>query len=91
MGELRDTPYAREIRSASVDFRDGSQGRIELLYIKSSMQEEIRFSWWREGRMILRPLDLPEDALAQLMAEAVRQGVFSPDFVDTLRLLGDEG
>jgi hypothetical protein len=87
MSARRDTSYAREIRSASVTFRDGTEGRIELLFIKSSQQEEIRFSWWREGRMILRPLDLPEDALLVLLAEAVKQGVFSDGFVRSLKLL----
>ena len=88
MDDLRDTPYAREIARASVDFRDGSEGRIELLFIKSSQQEEIRFSWWRDGRMVPRPLDLPEDALLALMADGVQQRVFSARFVESLRELG---
>lgn len=87
MSALRDTSYAREIRSASVIFRDGTEGRIELLFVKSSQQEEIRFSWWKEGRMILRPLDLPEDALLALLAEAVKRGVFSEGFIESLKSL----
>jgi hypothetical protein len=88
-GDLRNTGYAREIARASVDFRDGTEGRIELLFVKSSQQEEIRFSWWRNGRMVPRPLDLPEEALLELLEDAVRQGVFSPDFLRSLKRIGD--
>ena len=59
--------------------------RIERLYVKSLDQEEIRFSWWKGDRMMPRPLDLPEDHLLPLFQSAIREGVFSPQFLGELK------
>ncbi len=74
--EPRDTPYARELRTS----RRG-ENRIERLLIKSSGQEEIRLSWWPEGQMANRPMDVPEDEFIALLAQGVTQGVLSSRFV----------
>jgi hypothetical protein len=74
--ELRETPYARELRTT----RRGDN-RIERLLIKSSGQEAVRLSWWPEGRMANRPMDLPEDEFIALLAQGVTQGVLSSLFV----------
>jgi hypothetical protein len=76
---MRDTDYATEL--ATVD--DGGC-RIERLLVKSSNTEEIRFSWWKDGRMMMRPLDLPEDQLLRLFQAAIKGGVFTPDFLLSL-------
>jgi hypothetical protein len=80
---MRETKYAREI--VSTDTIGG--GRIERIYVKENGQEEIRFSWWREARLIPRPLDLPETELLELMRDAIDKGVFTPTFVNGLRNL----
>src|SRR5262245_10774503 len=85
----RDTPYAREIATAEV-----GDVRIERIFVKAENdgrgQEEIRFAWWPGGNMANRPLDLPEPLLLQLMAEAIRQGVFTEPFLRNLtRLLAE--
>ncbi len=74
-GGMRDTGYARELARADIGGH-----RIERLYVKDRGEEEIRFSWWKDGRMQTRPLDLPEDQLLPLLAEAIREGVFSKRF-----------
>lgn len=77
---LRDTDYATELSHAALADGD-SEVRIERLRIKASGEEEIRFSWWRQGRLIPRPLDLPESQLVALVARAVAGGVLSPGFL----------
>lgn len=77
---MRDTNYAREIKTVS----DQLGQRIERIYVKSKESEEIRFSWWPEGRMANRPLDIPESELLELMRVAFRNGVFSLDFMKNL-------
>jgi hypothetical protein len=82
----RDTNYATEIATATFCEPSGSEARIEKLFIKAQGQEGIRFSWWRDGQLKLRPLDLPEHELLLLFREAIRKEVFSPQFLADLRV-----
>lgn len=77
---MRSTSYADEIASA-----DEGGARIERLRIKATGADEIRFSWWKDGRFQARPLDLPEDDLLRLLRKAIDEGVFSEVFVGNLR------
>ena len=77
---MRDTPYAREIRSTGDEFG----AKIERIYVKHLKREEIRFSWWKDGRFAPRPLDIPESELLPLMRKAIKEGVFTPKFVADL-------
>jgi len=77
---MRSTRYADEIASA-----DEGGARIERLRIKATGADEIRFSWWKDGRFQARPLDLPEDDLLRLLRKAIDEGVFSEVFVGNLR------
>ncbi|HZG43605.1 MAG TPA: hypothetical protein VEY93_11620 [Longimicrobium sp.] len=81
---MRDTSYARELKTVALPSGD-SEVRIERLYVKEAKQEEIRFSWWRDGKMMMRPLDLPEDELIQLLELAIKENVFKPDFIAELK------
>lgn len=76
---MRDTDYAREISSADIEGL-----RIERLHRKDVDREVIRFSWWKDGNLVMRPLDLPESKLLPLMRAAMREGVFAPDFLRDL-------
>ena len=50
---MRDTKYARELREPAVKkWPGGSEGRIERLYVKGTKKEEIRFPWWKNGKII---------------------------------------
>ena len=74
---MRDTGYATELKTAE----DAAGQRIERLYVKGSAREEIRFSWWKDGQLVIRPLDLPEDELLALMGAAIERGVFKDEFL----------
>jgi hypothetical protein len=79
---MRETSYAREIASADI-----GGCRIERIHVKEADQEEIRFSWWKDGKFQARPLDLPEDDLLMLFGEAVVKGVFSEEFLTGLQTM----
>lgn len=87
MTDLRDTNYATEIARAVREFPDGSEARLERLHVKSRQAEEIRFSWWKDGNLAPRPLDLEEPDLLKLIEDAKEQGVFSEEFLKELKLL----
>lgn len=77
---LRDTTYAKELaRGVSGD------ARVERLKIKATEREEIRFSWWKDDQLMMRPLDLPEDELLTLFQSGIKGGVFSSEFLRALR------
>jgi hypothetical protein len=82
---LRDTPYATEVVTASITLGDGSEARLERIHVKTEDHEEIRFSWWKNGNIVMRPLDLCEDDLINLFHQAVVQHVFTPSFIGNLR------
>lgn len=86
MSDLRDTDYARELARATVEY-EGGELRAERLLLKESGQEAVRFSWWKDGRLAPRPLDLPEEELLMLLARAIDQQVFTPNLVQRLRAL----
>ena len=90
--QLRDTPYATELKHGSFIFPSGVEGRIERLRFKTGAEagsEGIRFSWWKEGRMVPRPLDATESQLLDLFKNSLEQNVFSRDFkTQLLHLLG---
>ncbi len=80
MVQLRDTKYAKELSTGSVALGPSDEGRMERLFVKGTGIEEIRFSWWKDGRMARRPLDLPEEALINLFQDAIGKGVFTANF-----------
>lgn len=77
---MRDTFYATEIKTVG----DEHGQTIERIFVKEHGRDEIRFSWWKDGRMIMRPLDLPEEELLPLLEMAIRKGVFSSGFLKEL-------
>ncbi len=80
--QQRDTDYPRELKTASLKFATGDEARIERLLAENSNTPEIRFSWWTaDGRLLPRPLGLPEEDLISLLREAVSKGVFTEDFL----------
>jgi hypothetical protein len=85
---MRDTDYAEELCEPSIiPFPSGSEGRIERLFIKKTRTEAIRFSWWKDGNLVPRPLDVTEEELLKLLADALAKGVFTPEFRNELKSL----
>jgi hypothetical protein len=76
---MRDTSYATEIATAAI-----GDMRIERIFVKPEQQEEIRLSWWPNGNLAPRPPDIPEGDLIALLAEGIRRGVLSPQFLPRL-------
>lgn len=79
---MRSTNYANLIAEADIGGH-----RIERLFVKDQNQEEIRFSWWKDGRMATRPLDLPEAELLPLLKLAIENDVFSETFLRELHAI----
>jgi hypothetical protein len=73
--------------TAILDLGDGSDARIERIFVNDTGQEEYRFSWWKDGRIVLRPLDLNEEHLLSLFREGIETGVFRPTLLDGLRAI----
>ena len=79
MSDMRETSYAKElVPPAVVTFPNGEEARLERLKIRETGNVEIRLSWWKDGRLMPRPLDLPEADLIKLLAISFRQGVLLP-------------
>lgn len=83
---MRDTPYATEIKTVS----DQHGQSIERIFVKEYQRDEIRFSWWHGGNIVARPLDIPESDLLPLMRDAIKNGVFTDEFVSRLREVIEE-
>jgi hypothetical protein len=77
---MAETTYQKPIAHADIN-----GDRIERIFVKDRGQEEIRFSWWPNGRLAPRPLDLTEDELLALVQAAIAQKVFSPMFLSKLK------
>ena len=77
---MRDTSYATEIARASIGFDAANEGTIERIHVKEQGQDEIRFSWWKDGRMTPRPLALSENDLLTLLQDAIEFDIFTPEF-----------
>jgi hypothetical protein len=81
---MAETKYKKDIAYAEIN-----ECRIERIFVKDLGREEIRFSWWPNGRYATRALDLPEDELLPLLEAAISKGVFTSDFLSQLRKLLD--
>lgn len=88
---MRDSPYATLLCEVRLNLGNGHEARAERLKIKESGEEEIRFSWWQNDRIMPRPLDLPENEWIELFERAVKAGVFSEGFRKSLIRVLSEG
>jgi hypothetical protein len=59
---------AKRKGSVNVDDLSGDEARVERIRIKKTNTVEIRVSWWKNGHLMNRPLDLPEAELMTLIA-----------------------
>jgi hypothetical protein len=85
---MRDTDYAEELcEPASIMFPSGSEGRIERLFVKKAQVDAIRFSWWKDGNLVTRPLDLTEEELLKLFEDGLAKGVFTESFRTQLKTM----
>lgn len=80
----RDTKLTRELAAAKLPAGKGKVA-IERIQVKKTERVEIRFSSWAGTRMMPRPLALSEEELLPLVEAALREGVFTEEFVAGLR------
>ena len=84
---VRETQLYGVIREGIFEFEDQQEYRVENLYIKNTGAEEIRFSWWKDGKFIPRPMHATEEQLLDLFNEGIEAGVFTSNFRQRLRRL----
>jgi len=84
---LRETRYAGLIAEGRLSLECRNEFRMERLYVKAMNSEEIRFSWWKNNKLMMRPLDATEQQLLDLFHEGIIAGVFTPHFRRRLRQL----
>ena len=85
---MRETKYALELCDPGIRrWPNGDEARIEKLHIKETGAQEVRFSWWKGGKMVPRPLDLSEDDLILLFKDALSKDVLTPIFRMKLRTM----
>jgi hypothetical protein len=83
---MRETHYAQELCEPGIRrWPNGEEARMEKLHIKETGEEEVRFSWWKNGKIVPRPLDLSEDDLILLFKDALSKDVLTPMFRMKLR------
>jgi hypothetical protein len=78
---MRDTAYATELQTAQYHWGaepdPNNHVRIERLFVKPDGDEEIRFGWWSNGNLVIRPVDMTETQWAGAIAVAFDQGIFT--------------
>ena len=84
---MRKTRYATEIATVILAHKNGSEDRLERLFIRADREERVRFSWWKKGKFMTRPLDLPEGDLLKLLRKGASAGVFTDRFLAGCRRL----
>jgi hypothetical protein len=84
---LKDTLYCKQLCQPGRIRWPGTddEGRIERIHVNELKQAEIRFSWWKNGRLIPRPLDLAEADLLTMFQDAIDKGVFTDEFKRLLK------
>ena len=75
---MRDTTFAAALATAQVT--EQGYAKIERTVDKGINQEALRFSWSNDGKLMISPLDLPEDQLLDVLGEALNKDVFSDAF-----------
>lgn len=87
---IKSTDYCDILKQAT--HRNGDKAhKIERIFVKHKEQIEIRFAYYKQKKgkdyLIPRPLDVSEDELFEVMEEACKNGVFSSEFKNRLKLL----
>ncbi|EEL90495.1 hypothetical protein [Bacillus paranthracis] len=85
---LKSTEYCDVLARGKVTSSDHTDV-IERIYVKEKKRDEIRFAYYKptknSERLVLRPLDITETELLQVLIDAVANDVFSEDFKSKLK------
>ena len=80
---MKEPASAKKLASASINLGN-EVGKIERLPINKEGQVKIRFSIWRQGNVLRRPLSLTEKELVTLLQAAIKDGILSRGFIGEL-------
>ncbi|MCL6663403.1 hypothetical protein [Paenibacillus amylolyticus] len=86
---IKSTPYCNLITEGrnTMDLED--KAAIQKIFVKSKSRHEIRFAWYKKKNgnyhFQPRPLDLTESDLLSVFASALKNDVFSPEFIRDLK------
>ncbi|CAH1059867.1 hypothetical protein [Paenibacillus pseudetheri] len=88
---LKSTEYCDLLKQGRLEL-DLFICTIERINVKANGEDEIRFAYYKKNknnneRLILRPLDINENELLMLFADAVNKNVFTPDFQRKLKAI----
>lgn len=86
---LKSTEYCDVYRQGKLQSKDHTDV-IEKIYVKDKERYEIRFAYYKptpkgNQRLVLRPLDITETELLQVMIDAIANDVFTTDFKQKLK------
>lgn len=94
--QLKETKYCTLLESCTMPDSDGLgyTYAFEKIYIKELSREEIRICLYKDmrdrggkvqNRMLVRPCDLTEMEFIQLFEKAIKEKLFSDEFITYLR------
>ncbi|OOM70022.1 hypothetical protein CLPUN_53540 [Clostridium puniceum] len=86
---IKETSYCKIYNKVSIE-EDDYYSCIERIEVKSKKRDEIRFSLYKDtirgdNRYIPRSLDVTEIQLLELIRLAIKEKVFSDEFIDMLK------
>lgn len=90
---IKETKYC-SLLSQSVVADEEYSYAIERIVVKEKKREEIRFAVYKEvsgkERILVRPLDLQEDLLIQLLQKSINEKIFTKRFVEQVKQMFQE-
>lgn len=90
---IKETKYCSLLSQSVVSDTEYSYA-IERIVVKEKKREEIRFAVYKEvsgkERILVRPLDLQEELLIQLLQKSINEKIFTKKFVEQVKQMFQE-
>lgn len=87
---VKTTDYCTILQQSMIDKGTYAYGIERIIVNDGSGEEEIRWVFFKDTmrvkkQLIARPLDIPEDDLLELIQKAIKEKLFSREFIDGLK------
>lgn len=87
---VKTTDYCTILQQSIIDKGTFAYGIERIIVNEGNGEEEIRWVFFKDTmrakkQLIARPLDLPEDDLLELIEKAIKEKLFSKEFIDKLK------